>query len=87
MIEECKDMTTLDSHKPSGFKRTLPGLNEFYEKEGEINVCREMWNYLYLLMLFLPFKVRNILFLLNKNLITLFYTTKRKTLLVTTTKS
>ncbi len=43
MIEEWKDMVAFDSHKASEhFKRIVPSLNEFYEREGEINVYREI---------------------------------------------
>ena len=43
MIEEWKDRAAFDSHKASEhFKRIVPSLNEFYEREGEINVYREI---------------------------------------------
>ena len=43
MIEEWKDMVAFDNHKASEhFKRIVPSLNEFYEREGEINVYREI---------------------------------------------
>jgi len=43
MIEEWRNMAALDNHKASEhFKRIVPSLNEFYEKEGEINVYRKM---------------------------------------------
>ena len=43
MIEEWKDMAALERHTASEhFKRIVPSLNEFYEKEGEINVYRKI---------------------------------------------
>ncbi|KAF5078370.1 Antibiotic biosynthesis monooxygenase [anaerobic digester metagenome] len=43
MIEEWEDRDSLEDHMASEhFKRIVPSLNEFYEKEGEINVYRKI---------------------------------------------
>jgi quinol monooxygenase YgiN len=43
MMEEWKDMASLEKHMASEhFKRIVPSLNDFYEKEGEINVYRKI---------------------------------------------